>query len=202
MSVPQPSSLAPLPSVAPLAPAEFAQRFQESARVLWTVAAGILGTRGQAEDVLQEAAVIGLSKLEQFDPQTSFTAWMGTIVRFVALNTARRSSRRSESNLDECPEPEDRGQSAAAGVVDEQGRLAADPPFDDLLLHALRELPPTARACLLLRVVLELDYRSIASTLNLPEGTAMSHVHRARQTLRTRLEGTLDPSSAAERSEA
>ena len=53
----------------------------------------------------------------------------------------------------------------------------------DDLVAALMDLRPTARACLLLKVVLELDHKTIASTLGIPEGTAMSHVHRARQAM-------------------
>ena len=33
-------------------------------------------------------------KLQQFDPSTQFTAWMGTFVRNVALNVARKRARR------------------------------------------------------------------------------------------------------------
>ncbi|MBT8485493.1 MAG: RNA polymerase subunit sigma-70, partial [Phycisphaerae bacterium] len=68
----------------------FAEAFSTHARALWCVAAGILGHRDVVEDVLQEGALIALRKLDQFDPDTSFFAWMGRIVRYVALNQARR----------------------------------------------------------------------------------------------------------------
>ena len=58
-----------------------------------------------------------------------------------------------------------------------------DGSWDDELVAALMDLRPTARACLLLKVVLELDHKTIAATLGIPEGTAMSHVHRARSAM-------------------
>jgi RNA polymerase sigma-70 factor (ECF subfamily) len=59
--------------------------------------------------------------------------------------------------------------------------------LDDELLAALHLLDENARACLLLRVVMELPYREISRTLGIPEGTAMSHVHRARRALHEQL---------------
>src|SRR5262249_54943115 len=79
----------PLPG-APLSRDDFVVRLQASRRTLWCIAAAVLGGRSHADDVLQEAAVVALSKLDQFNPATSFTAWMGQIVRFVALNESRR----------------------------------------------------------------------------------------------------------------
>ena len=54
-------------------------------------------------------------------------------------------------------------------------------------LAALEELSEEARCCLLLRIVEDLAYSEIAQLLAIPEGTAMSHVHRAKATLRRRL---------------
>lgn len=167
---------------------EFATRFQDSARVLWTIAAGVLGDRSQAEDVLQEAAVIALSKLDRFRPDTSFVAWMGRVVRFVALNHDRRRRRRSAVDLGHV-EGERASPPAPSGVeLSRVGELADDQQsFDDAVCAALASLRPAARACLLLRVVQGLEYREIAAALGVPEGTAMSHVHRARRQLREML---------------
>ncbi len=55
------------------------------------------------------------------------------------------------------------------------------------LSQALGMLDETARACLLMRTVMGMSYQEIAAALDVPEGTAMSHVHRSRQSLRTTL---------------
>ena len=69
-----------------------------------------------------------------------------------------------------------------------RGDIAIDQEsFDDDVVAALMSLDETARACLLMKTVLDLPYREIAAALGVPEGTAMSHVHRARGALRERL---------------
>ena len=151
---------------------------------MWTVAAGVLGERSEVEDVVQEACGVALGKLPEFQPGTSFAAWMAQIVRYVALNHLRsrqRSAARDVSELDLAWETPAAGTDPPVDLADDRGA------FDDLTLRALRELAPVARACLLLRVVQELEYREIAALLGIPEGTAMSHVHRSRENLRRRL---------------
>ena len=171
---------------------QFAEFFQESWRTLWCVAAAVLGSRDEVEDVLQESALIAIGKLGDFDPQTSFTAWMAQIVRYTALNAARRRARRRavvsihDDLLEQPAGSEHRGNGSAS--ASRKGNLPAyEEAFDDRLLGALKSLGETPRACLLLRTVEEMSYREISEILGIPEGTAMSHVHRTRQALRERL---------------
>ncbi len=166
---------------------EFAREFQASSRVLWFIAAAILGDRERAKDVVQDAAITAMGKLADFQPGTSFAFWMGQIVRFTALNESRKQGRRAGSPL------EDYAAAApavgpAGPAITSDGRLSMDQTsFDDRTVAALNELEETARACLLMRTVLDLGYAEIARALDIPEGTAMSHVHRARQAMRRRL---------------
>jgi RNA polymerase sigma-70 factor (ECF subfamily) len=185
---------------------EFATELDRASRVLWCIAAAIVRDRTEAEDVVQEAAVIGLSKIDQFDPSTSFTAWMGSIVRYVALNQSRRARRRNVALADPAAldaaagergggggrgAGDGGGEGGRAGVISSDGKLLVDQgAFDDGVLRALSSLDETARACLLLRTLLDLPYRDISLALGIPEGTAMSHVHRARGALRRKLSGS------------
>lgn len=175
-------------SAARLTRDEFARRLEASARLFWCIAAGILGRRQGADDVVQEAAMIALSKLDEFDPATSFNAWVSQIVRFTALNQARRHDRREAAPLqdDVSSRPARPG-----SAVTSDGRVMSDQQdFDDEVLRALATLEAMPRACLLLRVVMELSYADISQALSIPEGSAMSHVHRARRSLRERLESS------------
>ncbi len=182
-----------------LSPEVFAGRFTACSRTLWCVAAAIVGDPGLAEDVLQEAAVIALRKLDRFEPDTSFAAWMTQIVRYVALNHARRRSRQPAVAVD----PAQLDETVAADTPETpieltgHGQLRSDDSddstnatqtaIDDELLAALQVLHEDARACLLLHVVMEMPYREISRTLGISQGTAMSHVHRARRALHERL---------------
>ncbi len=173
-----------------LSPEAFARRVHDSYRTLWCIAAAVCGDRVLADDVMQESAIVGLRKLDQFDPDSNFVAWMGSIVRFVALNLARSARRRPACAtepgvlqalaVDASPAPD--------GTLNARGGFDADQlGFDDDVTRSLMRLDEIPRICLLLRTVRNLPYRDIALALDMPEGTAMSHVHRARLALRTDL---------------
>jgi len=173
-------------------PLDFAAQFKASFRTLWLVAVGITGDRGSAEDVVQEAALLALGKLDQFEPGTNFRAWMAQMVRYVALNYARKRQKHRASALG--PELEETGsmpssQSKESALrLGRHGELPADQAFfDDNVVRALNSVSDIARACLLLRTIEQMEYADISKLLQIPEGTAMSHVHRARQHLRERL---------------
>ena len=181
----------------PLTPEEFARRFQAASRVLWTVAAGALGKTSEVEDVLQEAALMALDKLDRFDPGTNFTAWAARFVQNVARNHRRKSVRRRTlptapedlAGLEGTRASEPEFSLAGRVPVTASGELRAGThSFDDAVLSALGELTDTARSCLLLRTLLELGYGEISDVLGIPEGTAMSHVHRARAAMRAKLQ--------------
>ncbi len=177
-------------------------RYQAASRTLWCIAVGVCGDRGRADDLVQDAAMIALQKLDDFDASTNFTAWMGRIVRNLALNAVRRTVRRrthpAGDRLDATADRADgRREESDEAPVDSCGRLLADQQcFDDEVSRALGELDDNARACLLMRTVLGLPYEEIARALDIPSGTAMSHVHRARKAMRTRLQAAPAPASS------
>jgi RNA polymerase sigma-70 factor, ECF subfamily len=172
---------------------DFAARFAESYRLLWLVAVGIVGERSAAEDVVQEAALLALEKLDQFEVGTNFRAWMAQMVRYVALNHARRRQKHRAAPIEAVDADVPLAASATTGGnlhLGPRGQLPADQQaFDDRLLSALNSVGEVARACLLLRTVEQLEYSEISRILEIPEGTAMSHVHRTRNHLRQRLAG-------------
>jgi RNA polymerase sigma-70 factor (ECF subfamily) len=174
-----------------LDPQEFARLYEQHWRTLWCAAVGVVTDRTLAQDVVQQAAVVGLERLNTFDRNTSFVAWMMQIVRNIALNEGRKRGRRRTGLVDSATL--DAGQArttsmSSTGTLTGHGQVAEGAePFDDELLHALEGLDETARGCLLMRAVLDMPYRQIALALGIPEGTAASHVHRARSSLRTSL---------------
>ena len=123
--------------------------------------------------------MVAMSKLAEFDRSTSFAAWAGQIVRFIALNELRKKGKAPRSGDD------------TLGSFGGAARIDAPPEHEAELRaklgEALGTLDETARACLLMRTVMGMSYQEISSALDVPEGTAMSHVHRSRQALRTTL---------------
>ena len=161
----------------------------------WLVAAAVTGDRVEADDIVQEASIIALRKLGDFTSGTNFAAWISQIVRLTALNHLKKAARHNivvtdPQAIDQAEATGRKDAKSEAAPVNEIGALAEHQvDFDDEVLRALQGISGTARACLLLRVVHQMSYADIAQTLQIPEGTAMSHVHRAKQAIREQLKG-------------
>ena len=63
------------------------------------------------------------------------------------------------------------------------------------VLNKLAKLPEEQRAVLLLVAVEDLSYADAAKVLNIPVGTVMSRLSRARERLQQEIEGTVDTTS-------
>jgi len=141
------------------------------------VAAGVLGQAADADDAVQEAALVGVAKFGEFTRGTNFEAWMAQITRLTALNLMRRRDRaRGGKHADT--------HAGTGALTMKPDATRARPELSPALQRALENLDETPRLCVLLRVVGGLSYPSISSILSIPEGTATSHVHRATRTLR------------------
>ncbi|MCA9151901.1 MAG: RNA polymerase sigma factor [Planctomycetales bacterium] len=170
----------------------FAAQFQAAYSRLWVVAAGILGDQAGADDIVQDSALAAWAKRDQFEPGTNFTAWLARFVRWHAFNYARKRAGRGTHPTS----PTDLDQNASRNLdsprsleVDRRGMIDDhQPDFDDDIVRALRGMNEMSRSCLLLRTLHDLSYREISELLEIPEGTAMSHVHRSRQFMRDRLQ--------------
>jgi RNA polymerase sigma-70 factor (ECF subfamily) len=160
--------------------AEFERLFAGARSKLWLIAAAITTDRAEADDIVQESAIVGLANFDQYQSGTSFEHWMGQIARNLSRNAARSGERRR------------RLQRATSRTEPTQGLHAGghERVMSVWIQRGLAKLEEDARECLLLRTVGGHSYREIATITGLAEGTAMSHVHRSRQRLREMLSGT------------
>ena len=152
------------------------------------IAAGILGNAADAEDIVQQAYTIAITKNQKFPSQDKFLGWLVGIIKFCALNHRKKNLRRKTSSTDPTMLKtlvEDKIESNEASF--QYGSNLED-SFDDDVLQALNALSEDSRICLLLKIVEKLSYKEIADYMAIPEGTAMSMVHRARASLRKSLE--------------
>jgi RNA polymerase sigma-70 factor (ECF subfamily) len=171
---------------------DFIAQYRQAYPRLTTIAAAIAGDQIQAEDIVQEAAIIALEKLDEFQPGSNLVAWLAEIVRRCALNYRRKTQNRKTyaadpASLVQLAQSSTLGL-AASPIAEQTGDLLADQSeFDDEMIIALGRLSHDARSCLLLRTIHKLSYTEIAEIMQIPEGTAMSHVHRSKNELRNRL---------------
>ncbi len=138
---------------------------------------------GDADDVVQEAvlrAFRGFDALRGSDVK----AWLLTIVRNCHLTALKQQQRRAFVPLPEEHDAED-GHAVIATTPDpESTSMRRDEQRTlDRLMSAL---PEEHREVLVLREIEELDYREIAAVTNVPIGTVMSRLARARTALKAR----------------
>jgi len=173
-----------------LDPPGFAELFRACYPSLRTVAAAQAGRR-EADDVVQQAAIVALERLDRFEAGTDFRAWMAAIVRGVARNHRRSNTRRDRKHRafgDGSPRAGGagaRGEEPVPRVLrDARGVEVTFPEgFDAKLRNAVDALGPLQAACLLLKTVHGHTYDEISEMLDVPPATARSHVFRARTSL-------------------
>ncbi|MGE0707834.1 MAG: sigma-70 family RNA polymerase sigma factor [Planctomycetota bacterium] len=158
---------------------------------LFGYALRMAGNRPDAEDLLQESIYRALRGFRGFRPGTNFKAWMFRIVTntFISRKRSERRAPQALSSPEEVVERPAPGEAALADPLDTQAwdELLGQ-ALSDEVRQALLDLPEDFRAPLLLFCVGELRYREIAEALDLPVGTVMSRLFRARQRMRASLE--------------
>jgi RNA polymerase sigma-70 factor (ECF subfamily) len=140
----------------------------------------------EAEDLVQESFSKALRAFDTFQPGTNFKAWIFRILRNTFLTTRTGISASRTVFLEDHPETLD---STASGPTPEDILLHLDDQAT--LQSALEQLPPQLREVLLLCDVEEIKYKDIAAILDVPIGTVMSRISRARTTLRQLLQPQL-----------
>ncbi|WP_407317486.1 RNA polymerase sigma factor [Isoptericola halotolerans] len=151
--------------------------------VMLRVARSITGSEADAEDLVQESLVRAFRALDKFDGRHP-RAWLLTIVRNTNRNMHRRRrpialddwelihASRPAFGAAESPAAED------LYIVDE---------LDGALQQAVESLTPKFRSALVLVDVHDLSYAEAAAVLDVPVGTVMSRLSRARERVRRRL---------------
>lgn len=148
---------------------------------LYGVAYRMLGSRAEAEDVLQEAYL----RWHQSDAGAVRTAeaWLTTVVTRLCIDRLRVLRLERETYVGPwLPEPWISAVEDSAPAADRRLELAADLSLAFLVL--LERLAPEERAAFLLREVFDSDYVEVAETLGKSEAACRQLVHRAREHLR------------------
>ncbi|WP_250475476.1 RNA polymerase sigma factor [Caballeronia sp. GAFFF1] len=143
---------------------------------LWRFALRLTQNQHDAEDLVQRACVRALERRNQLQPGTSTLSWLFSIVHSTWMNELRSRSIRSRGSMD---------------WQDEEIESLADPgghnPEVDLMhrqvFNAVEALPEAQRVVMVLVAIEGLSYREAADVLDVPIGTVMSRLSRARLTI-------------------
>jgi RNA polymerase sigma-70 factor (ECF subfamily) len=159
---------------------------------LYNVAVWLTRDPADAEDLVQETFLKGLRGFASFEPGTNFKAWIFRILRNTYLTSRTGlAALRTVALEDELEEHDDSGpRLIPEAVIDRQTpELNLMRLSDQAALHAaMEQLAPPLLEVILLCDVEEMKYKEIAAVLDIPIGTVMSRIARARQALRSTLQ--------------
>ena len=155
----------------------FDERFDALADLAYRVAHRLIGDRGEAEHVAQEAlarAYVRWDRVAGFDE-----AWITRVSTNLAIGYWRRN------RIDPRPSPD-----TVAGVDHLAERID--------LARALRRLPKRQREVLALRYLADLTEAQTAERMGCSVGTVKQHASRALRAMRDLLGPAIDPTEATE----
>jgi RNA polymerase sigma-70 factor (ECF subfamily) len=165
---------------------------------LYNVAFWLARNPTDAEDLVQETFLKALRGFSGFEAGSNFRAWIFRILRNTYL-TSRTGLAATRTVALEDELDDRRGEPGAAlypeGAIDrETPEINLIRLSDRAALHAAMEkLPPPLLEVILLCDVEEMKYREIATVLEVPIGTVMSRIARARIALRRELGVNMTP---------
>ena len=157
---------------------ELVRRYQQS---VFNVCYRLLGERGEAEDLAQEAFLRAFQRLGTYDAERPFGPWVRRVAANLCLNRVQRTAPVSvplDEDRDEQPSTLETDPSQAREFVERAEAVRA----------ALLDLPPRYRIVMELRHFHELSYADIAAALDLPLSDVKSTLFRARRMLAGKLE--------------
>jgi len=135
---------------------------------------GLAGQREDADDLVQAACERALQRSDQWEPGTRLDSWMYRIIQNLWFDRLRSRKVRGDSVDMDAIEPQ----------ADEHAHRAPELRSDlSRVSDALQQLRPEHRELLMLVCVEELSYKEAAELLQIPMGTAMSRLARARLAL-------------------
>jgi RNA polymerase sigma-70 factor, ECF subfamily len=164
--------------------AAFRQYVLPELDVLYRVGRSLTRNHADTEDLVQETIIRAYKAIDRFDGRHP-RAWLLTILRNAQINRTRR--RRPDLLGDPDVEME-RLAATSVGDEDDPEHQVVDPVFDASVRKALEALPDRFRRPVELVDLGGLSYQEAAEQLDVPVGTVMSRLHRARRKMRDQLE--------------
>ena len=166
-------------------------RFEEEALALsdqvYRVARRLVGSREEAEDLVQETYARAFRSWRSFTPGTNLRAWLLRILTNLNIDRGRREQRTPDV------QPLEEGDyflynrlEESAGAPPEEDRIDERLSQDDIV-GALSAVPHEFRDVVVLVDIGDFSYRDAAQILDIPVGTVMSRLHRGRRILKREL---------------
>ena len=152
----------------------FAELVEQHEAMVYSLAWNFFGNRGRAEEVAQDVFLQLYRNLDGIESDAHVLFWLRQVTTRRCIDLTRRARMKAVS-------------------LDDAGELPAvtrvkDPLLDRTLKRLVQELPDVQRAVVTLRYQEDLDPSEICRIVGMPVNTVKSHLHRALQSLRRKLE--------------
>jgi RNA polymerase sigma-70 factor, ECF subfamily len=167
-------------------------RFEEEALGLadqvYRVARRLVGSREEAEDLVQETYARAFRSWQSFTPGTNMRAWLLRILTNLNLDRGRRIQRTPDLQPLEESDYYLANKLASAGGEEilEQDQVVAR-LSQNSVVDALSDISPQFRDVVVLVDIGDFSYADAAQILDIPIGTVMSRLHRGRRALKQRM---------------
>jgi RNA polymerase sigma-70 factor (ECF subfamily) len=167
-------------------------RFEEEALELsdqvYRVARRLVGSREEAEDLVQDTYARAFRSWQQFTPGTNLRAWLLRILTNLNIDRGRRQQRSPDV------QPLEEGDyflynklESTIGQENPEEERVIERLSQNAVVEALSEVPHDFRDVLVLVDIGEFSYAEAAQILDIPIGTVMSRLHRGRRVLKANL---------------
>ena len=170
---------------------------------LYRTAYGLLGSRQDAEEVVQDAFVRAYRALGTFRGDSSFETWMHRITINLARNKFHWNRRRGEGLMTSISGiSEDETEQRDLLFPDDHLRpdlTLENSEIENQIMDGLSSLPEALRETMILRHISDLPYEKIAEQLDCKVGTVKSRLARGRELLREYLTSQETPVNDARR---
>ena len=168
-------------------------RFEEEALELsdqvYRVARRLVGSREEAEDLVQQTYERAFRSWQSYTPGTNMRAWLLRILTNLNIDRGRRQQRTPQTtSIDEAADYF-LYNSLEAATPDENPdeERVLEKLSQDSIVEALADVPHDFRDTLVLVDIGEFSYADAAQILDIPIGTVMSRLHRGRRILKKNL---------------
>jgi RNA polymerase sigma-70 factor (ECF subfamily) len=165
-------------------------RFEEEALGLsdqvYRVARHLAKTREEADDLVQETYARAFRSWRSYTPGTNLRAWLLRILTNLNIDRGRRQQRAPQTQALEANDYYLYDKLAESEGTTDEERVVERLSQDDIV-SALAEVPHDFRDVLVLVDIGDFSYQDAAQILDIPIGTVMSRLHRARRVLKREL---------------
>ena len=167
-------------------------RFEEEALGLadqvYRVARRLVGSREEAEDLVQETYARAFRSWRSYTPGTNMRAWLLRILTNLNVDRGRRIQRTPPIQpLEESDYYLANKLASSAGEAALDQEQVVERLSQDSIVHALADIQPQFRDVVVLVDIGDFSYADAAEILDIPMGTVMSRLHRGRRALKQKL---------------